>query len=112
MYGALLEVNSTKPTPVQLQNGLDPTNFKLPASRFVSQEIVIPANYPKGQYKSYIFEFKDLNDNTQYDVYFIAENKLPVNPDLMRTTQMVKKTITTDKEVYRVPWDYGQLLRF
>jgi len=56
---------------------------------------------------SYLFEYKGLSDNTEYDVYFIGENDLPVNPDLMDESLIQKLTFVTHKEVFTVPWNYG-----
>ena len=49
---------------------------------------------------------KELSDNTEYDEYFIGENDLPVNPDLMEEYQLIKMTFVTHKEVFKVPWNY------
>lgn len=70
--------------------------------------MAIPDLYEKaGKAKDYEFVFNDLNDNTEYDVYFIAENKLPVNPDLMEANKLVKKTFLTQREIFNVSWTYA-----
>jgi len=40
-------------------------------------------------------------------VYFVGENDLPVNPDLMEEVEMESDTFITKKEVFAVPWNYN-----
>lgn len=42
-----------------------------------------------------MISFTNLLDNTQYDAYFIAENNLPVNPDLMPDEKIIKLQFLT-----------------
>ena len=44
---------------------------------------------------SMIVEFTNLYDNTEYEAYFVAENNLPHNPDLMYDKDIVKLTFVT-----------------
>ena len=54
-------------------------------------------------------EFTNLIDNTPYTAYFIGENDLPVNPDLMDRSEMKTVNFRTKKEIYSVPWDYNSV---
>ena len=42
-----------------------------------------------------IIEFTNLYDNTEYEAYFVAENSLPYNPDLMLDEDILKLTFVT-----------------
>ena len=42
-----------------------------------------------------IIEFTNLYDNTEYEAYFVAENYLPHNPDLMEDQNIIVLTFVT-----------------
>ena len=89
-----------------MKYGLDSYNFKILPNRYQKETVIIPENFQKDKIVSYLFTFTKLSDNTEYDVYFIGENDLPVNPDLQEDTLMQKDSFITHSEVYSVPWNY------
>jgi hypothetical protein len=110
MYGIVLETTAVVPTARQLKMGLSSTNFKLDAEHLVSVNI----SYAPGEedsIKSSVVKFTNLYDNTLYKAYFIAENDLPVNPDLMDDQEILSITFQTQREIFVIPLDYMSFAR-
>lgn len=105
VYGIVLETTAVVPTARQLKMGLSSTNFKLDVEHHVSVNIT----YSPGEedtVKSSVVKFTNLYDNTQYKAYFIAENDLPVNPDLMDDQEILPIAFQTQREIFVIPLDY------
>jgi len=45
-------------------------------------------------------------DNTLYDVYFVAQNNYPGNPDIMSDNEVVMLTFLTQTEYFNVDEGY------
>ena len=46
-------------------------------------------------------------DNTAYTAYFIGENNLPGNPDLMLDSEIIEVPFMTHREIFVIPKQYS-----
>lgn len=92
----------SNPNARQLKYCLSSTNFLLSTGSC----IVIPVTYtdsmPFGYYQEFTIRFTDLFDFTSYKAYFVGENSLPINPDLMDDEDIVEIEFTTQMEIFSV----------
>ena len=106
LYGIVMEKKSTVPNARQMKYGLSSSNFNLDTRFWISLTFVYPTSN-RGQYFiSKIANFSNLFDNTDYEAYFIAENDLPINPDLMNDDQIKKISFRTESEIFIIPETY------
>lgn len=106
LYGIVMVKNSTVPYPRQMKYGLDSTNFLLDPEHFINLSFVYPSDN-RGESVIYqIGNFTNLYDNTEYDAYFIADNDLPINPDLMDDDEILKVSFQTETEIFIIPDTY------
>ena len=106
LYGIVMEKNSTVPNPRQMKYGVNSNNFKLDPLHFINLSFIYPKD---NRGKSIIYKignFTNLFDNTEYDAYFIADNDLPVNPDLMTEDKILKVSFKTESEIFVIPETY------
>ena len=106
LYGIVMELNSSVPDGRQMRYGLNSNNFYLDANHFMNLSFSYPSS---NRGKSFIYKignFSNLYDNTDYVAYFIAENDLPVNPDLMDDSLIQKVSFRTLSEIFVIPDNY------
>lgn len=106
LYGIVMEKNSSVPNAIQMKNRLSSTNFKLDKNHFINLTFVYPAKNRGKSFISKIANFSNLYDNTEYYAYFIADNDLPINPDLMNDELIQKVGFLTQTEIFVIPENY------
>lgn len=88
LFGIVLYKNESVPTNVQIRSGLKSNNKLMLTGASVS----VAFKYKEHSHEeSFIYKrviFQNLYENTDYIAYFIGENDLPVNPDLMDDHQI------------------------
>ena len=104
LFGIVMEKGSPVPTPRQMKYSHNSINFFLKKQHYVSAAF----EYSAGSQNTVIqtVEFSALYDNTEYEAYFIAENKLPGNPDLLGENEIRKVVFKTNRATFKIPDDY------
>ena len=102
LYATVQLANLSTPNPRQIKYCLASTNFKLSAGACISTTVIYPQKAAFGVYKTFKVSFTGLLDFTDYKVFFIGENTLPVNPDLMTRDEIQSIEFTTMMEVFSV----------
>lgn len=112
LFGIVMEKGSPSPNARQLKFGLSSTNFKLDPEHYFSLSYVYSYDSEEGSIISKTASFTNLYDNTEYQAYFVAENDLPVNPDLMDEKEIYMTNFVTTSEIFVIPETYkgGALL--
>mmetsp|Transcript_28897 Transcript_28897/g.26230 ORF Transcript_28897/g.26230 Transcript_28897/m.26230 type:complete len:173 (+) Transcript_28897:7141-7659(+) len=106
MYGVVLPKGSTKPFSEQIKGGLNASNFLVEEVHRIKEEFLYTPDMPYEWTYEVTVLVEDLLDNTVYEAHFVADNDLPVNPDLLRDDQIVTVELTTKKEYFSLPDDY------
>jgi len=106
LYGVVLIQGTRKPSPRQIQNGLNASNFKVAEGYSTQIDFVYPENLPYGVRLNQMASFTFLFDNTEYDAHFVGDNDLPVNPDIMTYDEIVTVSFLTQRELFIIPSDY------
>lgn len=106
LYGIVMEKNADVPNPRQMKNGLSSTNFLLDTHFYIKLPFVYPIENRGQSFISKIGNFSNLYDDTEYDAYFIGDNDLPVNPDLMKAKNIQKVSFKTKAEIFVIPDTY------
>lgn len=102
LYAIVQLANFSAPNPRQIKHCLDSTNFNLSKGSCIAVEVVYPQKVQYGVYKTFKISFTGLLDFTEYKVFIIGENTLPVNPDLMEKSDIASLEFTTMMEVFSV----------
>eukprot|EP01017_Pseudomicrothorax_dubius_P036244 TRINITY_DN5170_c0_g1_i7.p1 TRINITY_DN5170_c0_g1~~TRINITY_DN5170_c0_g1_i7.p1 ORF type:complete len:641 (-),score=124.40 TRINITY_DN5170_c0_g1_i7:50-1972(-) len=106
LFGIIMLQGSPRPNPRQMKYGLNSTNYYLNKDTWAYVKFEIPFTNDESSVIYQVITFTSLMDNTLYDVYFVGENDLPVNPDLMDESQIQKVTILTQREIFVISEDY------
>lgn len=106
LFGIVMEKGAQRPNPRQMKHMLSSTNFLLNPTLFIKITFEYPPQNRGKSCISKIGNFSNLYDDTEYDAYFIAENDLPVNPDLMKESSIQKITFKTEGEIFVIPDTY------
>lgn len=111
LFGIVMEKGSPPPNARQLKFGLSSTNFKLDPEHYFSLSFVYSYDSEEGSIIIKTSSFTNLYDNTEYEAYFVAENDLPVNPDLMDEKEIYMTSFVTTSEIFVIPETYkGEML--
>jgi len=70
---------------------------------FVSIKFVYDETIPTKNIISKKVAFSNLYDSTEYIAYFTAENDLPVNPDLLASSDIQTASFLTKREIFTIP---------
>ena len=112
MFAVVQESHMAQPRAWQIKRNLNATNFFFPDGAYKK----VTVNYTEkafGEYDVHNINFTDLYDFTAYTAYFVAENDLPINPDLMEDDEVVPVEFTTQPEIYSlVDWYKGCPCRY
>ena len=106
LFGIVMEKGSPSPDARQLKFGLSSTNFKLDPENYFSLSFVYSYDSEEGSIITKTSSFTNLYDNTEYQAYFVAENDLPVNPDLMDEKDIYMTSFVTTSEIFVIPETY------